>query len=224
MSVVPAKQGPKLEFFENHIDPWTTNAVAIGTTSAIVTDLQTKTTAARAAYDAQKAALQAAKTATATLDTAMRAMGNAGAAIIDQVRAKARTGGDAVYNLAQIPVPATPKTKAKPGTPYKFEATLNPDGSLALTWKCDTKRAMGTMYQIYRSVGGSTNFTIVGGSGQREFTDTTIPAGTTQVTYKIQATRSTAAGLWATFNVFFGSNAGGNDVASVEAVPVKIAA
>jgi hypothetical protein len=224
MSVVPAKQGPKLEFFENHIGPWTTNAVAIGTTSAIVTDLQTKTTAARAAYEAQKVALQAAKAATANLKTAMDAMSNAGAAIIDQVRAKARSGGDAVYNLAEIPVPATPATKAKPGTPTDFKAAVLGDGSLELTWKCNNPvGTAGTMYQVYRSAGGSTEFSIVGGCGQRKFVDNTIPAGATQLTYKVQGMRSTVQGDWATFNVFFGTNTGGAPL-QLKVTPVKMAA
>jgi hypothetical protein len=36
-----------------------------------------------------------------------------------------------------------------------------------------------------------------------------ITAGATAIVYKIRAIRTTAAGLWATFNVVFGSNTGG---------------
>ena len=53
MSVVPRKQVEKIEFYENHVPTWNTNAVAIGTTVATVTDLDTKTDAARAALTAR---------------------------------------------------------------------------------------------------------------------------------------------------------------------------
>src|SRR6476661_7841862 len=108
MGVVPPTKVGKIEFYENHITPWSANAVAIGTTAAAVTDLQTKTTAARAAYTAQQAALDAAKSATLAYTNAVNAMAAAGAAIISQIRAKAKTAGNGVYVLASIPAPATP--------------------------------------------------------------------------------------------------------------------
>ena len=45
MPVVPNKIVEKIQFAENHVPTFTTNAVAIGTTSAACTDLATKTTA-----------------------------------------------------------------------------------------------------------------------------------------------------------------------------------
>src|SRR5688500_16204746 len=107
MNVVPVKAIDRVQFYEDHIAGWTTNATAIGTTSAAVTDLQTKTTAARNAYDAQQAAQQAAKDATLAFHNAVTAMSTAGAAIIKQVRAKAEVSADPnVYVLASIPAPA----------------------------------------------------------------------------------------------------------------------
>src|SRR4051812_47235403 len=98
MGVVPDKQIERVQFYEDHIAPFTTNATAIGVTTAEVTDLGTKTSAARAAYDAQQAARQAAKAATEAFDNAARAMGVAGAALLKKVRAKAeQTGNPNVY-------------------------------------------------------------------------------------------------------------------------------
>src|SRR5688500_8995926 len=108
MSVVPDKKVEKIQFYENHIAPWTTNAVAIGTSTTALTDLDTRPDAARAALAAQQSAQAAAKAATVTLQLAIDAMAAAGAAIIKQVRARAATAGDNVYALAQLPVPATP--------------------------------------------------------------------------------------------------------------------
>jgi hypothetical protein len=224
MSVVPAKAIDKVQFFENHITPWTTNAVAIGTTTTIVTDLTTKTTAARAAYVAQQTAQETAKAATLTFQTAVTAMAVAGADIIRQIRAKAGSAGDSVYSLAQIPAPATPSPVGPPGTPTDFSVELDGNGTLNLKWKC-VNPAGGTMYQVYRRIGGDGEFTYLGGSGDKKFVDETIPAGATALTYQIQAVRSTAVGMWATFNVNFGTNSGGTMTASVEEVsPTKKAA
>src|SRR5206468_4327845 len=103
MPVVPNTQVAKIEFYENHNTPWAANAVAIGTTAAAVTDLATKTTAARAAFNAQQAAQDSAKAATLTLNAAVSAMATAGAVIISAIHTKGKSAGDSVYALAQIP-------------------------------------------------------------------------------------------------------------------------
>ena len=87
MGIVPDKNIDKVQFYETHLTPWAANAVAIGTTAGLVTDLTTKTAAARTAYDAQQSVQAAAKAATLTLKTSVAAMGLAGAAIINQIRA-----------------------------------------------------------------------------------------------------------------------------------------
>lgn len=226
MSTVPKKDADKVAFYENHIAPWNTNAVAIGLTTTIVTDIQAKTASARAALTAQQEALQDARAATTALRNAIDALDVVGANSIKQIRATAeRTLNPAIYSLAQIPAPATPGPRANPGTPYEPELTLDGDGALILKWKCNNPTGtQGTMYMVYRSIGGSTEFAPLGGSGTKEFVDNTIPLGATQITYKIQAVRSTAKGPWATFNVYFGTNAGGQTTATIGVSPARIAA
>lgn len=221
MPLIPDKKIEKVQFFENRMSLWTTNAVAIGTTSTDVTAMGTLTTAARAAYNAQQIALDAAKAATETFNNAVDAMGVKGAGIIKQVRTKADvTNNPAVYTMANIPAPATPQPRGTPGTPTDFSATLHQDGSVELGWKCTNTG--GVMYQVYRSITGSAGtFAYVGGTGERKITDSTIPVGTSHLTYKIQAVRSTAAGLWGTFNVGFGT---GTIEPGVTYAPVKLAA
>jgi hypothetical protein len=216
----PDKVG-KIEFCENHTAPWTTNAVAIGTTAAAVTDLTTKTTAARAAFNAQQAAQQAAKAATNDFNLAVTAMAAAASDIIKQVRVKASTAGNSVYSLAEIPVPATPSPIGPLGTPQSFKVTLAQTGALELSWKCTNPRgATGTVYQLYRRIGATGEFTYLGGVGEKKFMDDTVPAGSAQVQYQIQAVRSTSVGPWALFIVNFGVS-GGEMMASVsEGTPV----
>jgi hypothetical protein len=219
MAVVPDKQIEKVQFYENHSEPFTEHATAIGVTSTEVTDLVTKTAAARAAYDAQQTARQAAKAATESFDNAARAMGIAGAALLKKIRAKAeQTGNPDVYTLAQIPAPPTPSARPAPGTPTNLTIKLDGNGALILKFKCSNPAGTsGTMYQIYRSVGDG-EFQYLGGCGEKRYVDATVPAGATKLTYQIQAVRSTAVGMWATFNVNFGTNAGGGATASVGSV------
>jgi hypothetical protein len=211
-------------FFEAHEAPWTTNALAIGTTAAAVTALAALTATARAKQVAQAAAQEAARTATNEYKNAIIAMATAGADIIKQVKVKAAlagggAAGDAIYNLAQIPPPATPSPVGPPGMPTNFKVTLNPDGSLKLTWKCSNPAgATGTIYQISRRIGGA-GWQMIGGAGQKEFVDATVPAGTASVSYRIQAIRSTQSGTANDFQVNFGVGGGGEMTASVTEPP-----
>jgi hypothetical protein len=122
-----------------------------------------------------------------------------------------------------LAVGAQPSPRPAPGTPFKFNVQLQSDGSLLLGWKCNNpKGASGTMYQVFRRTGSSGDFTYLGGAGTRSFLDDSIPAGTSLVTYRIQAVRSTSVGDWAEYNVNFGT--GGSAPVVEEVMHLKKAA
>jgi len=225
MSVVPNKYPQRVQFYEDHVTTWNNNSSAIGTNISKVQNLTTLMQQARTRLNEQQVALAAAKAATLAFNLAVESMSVEGASIIKQIRAQAETNGDSVYTLAQIPAPATPSPTAPPGTPTALKVTLDGNGALLLNWKCkNPKGTSGTIYQIYRKLGVSGEFTYLGGTGEKKFTDDAVPAGVTQVTYQIQAVRSTAVGLWATFNVYFGNNAGQTTSAAVVENAPRIAA
>lgn len=225
MALLPDTVVGKIQYCEDHIPPFTANAVAIGTTAGAVTDLDTKTQAARAAYDAQQAAKQAAKAATNALREALEPMVDAMADILKQVKAKAAVSGGSVYTLAQVDPPLPPSPITTLGTPTDFIVMLDGSGTVQLKWKCTNPRgATGTIYQVWRRTSPTGEFTYIGGNGSKKFTDTTLPAGSTHVTYQVQAVRSTATGPFAQFNVNFGVGAGGIVTATVEPATTKIAA
>lgn len=234
MGVVPDSRLGKIEFYEAHIAPWTSNAAAIGLTPAAVTALGTLTTQARAAFNAAEAARQAAKAATQNFYDKVRAMHNgpgAGADMIQTIRNHAETKNDPnVYVLAQIPPPATPGTTPPPGTPFDFTVGLLQNGALELRWKCNNPSGtVGTIYEVKRRTGGSGAFGYVGSSGVKNFTDDTVPAGSPSVTFQITAVRSTQRGNPAQFTVNFGVGGPGLTIESVTTEsgaggPVKLAA
>jgi hypothetical protein len=226
--IVPRTQVQKIEYYELHAPIWLANALALGTTVPIATDLQTKTDAARAAYTDQQEAYSLARAKTEILDNAIEAMGTVGAAVMKQIRGQAEISGPSIYTLAQIPAPATPTPMPPPGKPSDLLVTLDETGILNLKWKCPNPHgSSGTIYQIYRRIGLAGEFEYLGGAGGKLFVDNTLPAGSASVTYQIQAVRSTAVGPWAQFNVNFGlssGGAGGVTVSVSEGTPAKIAA
>lgn len=222
MSVLPDGKVARIEFCEQHNATWNSAATSIGTTTTAVGDLTTKTTAARGAFNAQKQAQDDAKSATNTYNMAVEAMTLAAADIIKSIKTKAATAGDSVYSLANIPVPATPGPVGPLGTPRDFTVELLVNGSLTLKWKnTNPTSAGGATYNIFRRATADGEFTYLGGVGAKEFTDTTIPAGSSQITYQLQAVRSTSVGPWAQFNVNFGV---GGTTTVTQTAPVKIAA
>jgi hypothetical protein len=230
MGVVPDTRLGKIEFYEAHITPWTTNAAGIGLTPASVTALGTLTAAARTAFNAAEAARQAAKAATQNFYDKVRDMHSgpgAGQDMIQTIRNYAESQNKPnVYVLAQIPPPADPSTAPPPGTPLDFTVGLLQNGALELKWKCNNPSGtQGTIYEVKRRTGGSGSFGYVGSSGVKNFTDDTVAAGSPSVTYQITAVRSTQRGNPAQFTVNFGVGGPGLTIASVvEGGPVKLAA
>src|SRR4051794_27775228 len=137
MSLIPKTKIGKIQFYTAKITPWSSNAIAIGTSSAAVTDLQTKLTAAQTKLDAQIAAEAAFRTAVGAADAAVATLALAGADIIKAIRAKAAAvGGNTVYELAEIPAPSNPTPVNTLGKATDFVVTLSESGALELTWKC----------------------------------------------------------------------------------------
>jgi hypothetical protein len=229
MGLFPETKSGKIEFFQSKIAPWGTSATQIGTTSGAVTALDALVTAAADALAAQVAAEAAKQAATLAADNAIAAMVVAGMDIVAAIRAKARTAGVTVYELAQIPPPATPTPVGAPGTPYMPKVTLNPVGTLVLKWKCSNPtNCNNVQYHVYRKATEVGSYDYLGTTGDKKFLDTTIPAGATQLFYQVQGSRKTSVGVAAEFIVKFGTGGGsGATVASLATPtgnPGKIAA
>src|SRR5688500_1381341 len=117
MGIVPDDKPGKLGWYNARIAAWLSNAVAMGSSVPTVTDVQTKLNTANDKYAQQLVAQAAAKTAVEAADNAVEALSIAGADVIKQVRIKATTAGPTVYELAEIPGPATPQPVTTLGTP-----------------------------------------------------------------------------------------------------------
>lgn len=214
MGIVPKPTAKRIAFYRTRIAKFEQNAEAIGTTPEAVADLDAKLVVARDALSHQRKAQNAARSATLRLRLAMDEVTNAGAAIISQVRTKARmTGNPGVYSLASLPPIAERSPMAEPGTPTAFSFTLESDGLLLLKWQCKNPRgSSGTMYHVFRSIGANSPLIFLGATGSKAFLDSTIPPGTSAITYRVQAFRSTKVGVANNFIVTFGRSTAGDDV------------
>ena len=123
-------------------------------------------------------------------------------------------------SIRKAPAPLPP-----PGKAQSFVLTLTGNGDVHLKWKCANPRgAVGTMYNVYRQINDEMDYTYLASVGAKQFTDATLPAGATRISYQVQAVRSTAKGDWATFDVLFGKRQYNKASAAIGDFNVKAAA
>jgi hypothetical protein len=105
-------------------------------------------------------------------------------------------------------VRAMPSPMAPPGKPDQFGVILLGDGSIRIKWKCPNPvGAHGTVYQVWRRNAPGAAYTFLGSTGHKRFDDATLPAGSSCVTYKVQAVRSKSTGPATEYVVMFGVTA-----------------
>lgn len=229
MTTSPQRIIELINFCEQHVGPFSTNAAAIGLQSQQANAYKNATDAARQAFNAAAAARAASEAATRAQTEAVRTLRNLNGDLVRIIRGFAGQAPDPneVYRLSEINPPAPPTPLAPPGTPTDFTVGLNADGSITLKWKC--KNPSGTNGVVYslRRRSGTGAYMYLGATGTKDYTDATIPAGTANVTYEVQAQRSGSRGQPSQFTVQFGVAGDGAAMATIVAPdqqPLKVAA
>ncbi|MFG0285435.1 MAG: hypothetical protein ACF8R7_13540 [Phycisphaerales bacterium JB039] len=207
MTVLPKSLLGRIEFLEYHLPIWLNDPTAIGLSLTAVTELQGLTTAARSAYTTQQTARQNAIASTGAFHIATDDMSVAASAAIAAIKAYAKTTGDPnVYTLAEIPAPAAPQPAPLPAAPTQITTGLDPSGAVTLAWKI-TQPAPGAeiVTLVHRRLGSTGAFSLLAVTGDKHYTDATVPPGTQQVGYLLQARRGEDLGPYSTaINVFLG--------------------
>jgi hypothetical protein len=182
---------------------------AFGLTAPQATSYGTVNTAWRAAYEAAVDPETRTKGKVAAKNTAREQVKKMASDLAKIIDGTATVTDEQKLDLG-LSVRATAAPVPPPGPLSAFKVELMGDGALGLGWKASNPvGSSGTLYQVWRRIGASGEFTYLGGTGEKKFIDSTIPAGTSSVTYQLQAVRSTAAGPWAQFNVNFGVGGAG---------------
>ncbi len=203
MPVLPPNDVAFIQFCEYHVPVWQAAPATIGLTAAQVTAFDNFTKASRAAYTAAQNARNASKAATVALKNALSTnRGNAGD-LIKVIKAYAdSTNNPNVYATAQIPPPAPPTPEPLPTKPTDVAVSLSGDGTLVVSWKSSNSApSRGASFAVTRRIGtnASTPYTGIGAGvttarGRGAFADSTVPVGTTTVSYIITPTRGTQTG------------------------------
>lgn len=206
MGILPDSIIQQIEFCESHVPVWASAPASIGLTAAQVTALDTATDGARTSYSKALGARQESKAATISLNTDSAAMRARAADLIRQIKAFAELQANpgAIYAAAQIPPPAAPAPVPVPGKPTDFNVTLEPDGSVTLSWlSTDSSASGGAFFAVSRKLPGQAAFIGIGGasgstaeSRRATFTDSTVPASAAGAgaQYIVQGFRGTRAG------------------------------
>lgn len=206
MPTVPRTIDNQIQFFQTHLPQWQAHAEAIGLSESGVAELAAATDAAREAKARQSRLHNAARAATADLKDALERMMTLGSSAVQTIRAKAMVAGDQVYVLAQISRRGRKSKLGEPGAPYSFQTRVNSVGWVGLKWKCkNPPGAVGTVYQVFRQLDHTGAYEFIGASGEKKFVDDTVPPGTREIMYRVQAVRSTAKGMIGSCTVCLGS-------------------
>ncbi len=217
-----------LAWCQEHSTAFTNNAAAIGLTPEQAIAFASATSTAvdavadqTTAKDAALVATQGAQTATANL----RSIAGDTLRII-RAFAEVQANPDTVYGLAQIPLPSPPTPIAPPAKPESIAGVLDTaTGALTLRWKASNPaNAGGTSYLITRKLTGESDFTFIGSTGAKNFTDANLPSGVEQAQYMVQGQRSDLKGpVSEVFTVSFGRAATGETTMTAQQAP-KLAA
>ncbi len=211
MANMPASPVSALVTWMNdHAELWeNAPATAIGLTAARVAGLKALLETVDKDMSTASQARLASKNATFVQNQSIRAARDEAAEMIQVIKGFIESSGDTnLWGAAGLTPNAAPGTVPPPNAPENIVATLDVTGNLTLSWKA-SQPAPGTVYRIHRAFNGSTNYTFLDAVGEKNFIDSTIPLGTQQVSYQINARRggqnSAASG---TLTVQFGRMAG----------------
>ena len=229
MGNIPGNRNDLFTFAQAHMDVWQTNAAAIGLTPAQATAVTNSVALTQARREAVESLRTQARTATTDQTEAFRALRTAVAAAVNNINTFAGNQPAAdrgkVYSIAQIQPPQPRTPSAPPGQPTDLSIALNPTtGALLVRWRCtNPDNVSGVVYNVKRRIGAGA-FAIIGATGEKRFEDFSIPAGTSQITYTVQAQHGSALGQPSTaIDVRFGTGSSG-EVFIASTGPSRLAA
>lgn len=235
MGNIPTNRVDLLAFASAHASIWVTNEVQIGLSPAQATAVQQAVSGVTTANSAALTARAASRTATETLTTRFADLRSAVSDAMSTINAFAQNASkpSQVYALAQIAPPSPRGPSVPPVAPTELNVTLNPStGSLVLKWKvAQPAGVFGVVYNVRRRIGNGP-LTHLGATGEKQFEDDAIPAGTAELSYMIQSQRGSLTSTESiTIAVRFGVGGGGFLVSPAHSIvtgptgePMKLAA
>ncbi|HYE63506.1 MAG TPA: fibronectin type III domain-containing protein [Phycisphaerales bacterium] len=212
--IVRAPRLDALNFALAHQTPFQTGGASIGLSPTMVTNYVTAVTDFNDAMLEVQSLKDQLKVASAKASAKFRIMNTTMTATVAAIDAFAAASANpqAVWDASQLIPPQNPSQMPPPGTPDTFRATLNPDGSVKISWQCkNPPGSTGTVYIIRRRLLNSQVWSQVGVTAARNFTDASIPSASGGAVYQVTAQRGASQGDASTpFTLQFGVDGGGN--------------
>ncbi len=221
MATYPRDQTKLAAWARSHADVWSQDPSAIGLTPAQVAAFNGVVDEFEARRLEAITARNAARSATAMSNHAKLVMRNAASDLVRTIRAfAAMNGASDVLARAQLPIIAQASPVPPPGQPTNLSFSIGSDGALTLAWTAKhPKGSDRVVYLVRRKLAHEKGYTFLGASGEKSYTDDTLPVGVASATYVITAQRGRVKGPDSlTYVVTFGSVAPPLDAGTVAAV------
>jgi hypothetical protein len=195
-AMIPSKKQERLDWLSDHLLLWSDVSAQIGLSAEEVAQLQTLYDSANSSWNTAKSSRIAARNNTFTANTAWSAMNSFLGAMVKAIRSHAQaTGDDSVYAKAGLQPPAPPTPKPTPGIPTDVTTRVDNIGRIVLKWKsANSAPSSGAAFQIRRKLAGQSKYKVIATVQSRQFTDDSIPTGTSSATYIIKGFRGNNAG------------------------------
>ena len=217
MSSFPSS--PRSDFLvwcQAHAPIWAGASATIGLSAGAATAITNAVGTCESQMIAQETAKQAYRTQTTKTSGSFAELRTLVGEAVRTIRAFSENSSNplVVYEAADLPPPAAPAPAPPPAQPTDLAVDLNPTtGELTLRWKASNPAA-GTAYVVKRKVAGETEFSYLGVTGEKKFTDTTLFAGPDSVQYTVQGQRANSTGPVSTIlTVNFGRTGGSLSIA-----------
>lgn len=213
MSNLPNNRSDQLTWLEAHVDQWIAKATELGIQVVDATALKAKVTAARSKFNSAEVARYEAKGATQAWYDACKDMLTPARQIIAEIKAFAMgaENPDAIYGIALMDPPQPPQPAVAPATPENIRGSVDTSGILTLAWDATPSGpSSGIIFQVSKQMQGSSTWSIVGATYDKDFVDPGFIACDGNVSYRIQARRGNLfSGFAGPLQVNFGSPGAG---------------
>ena len=214
-----------LVFGEDHATVFVSNASGIGLSTQQATQFKAANDSMQLAWSNYNKAKNALKDAASAWKDARETFRTLAVADCQLIRnyAERQANPAAVFALAQIPAPSPRTPSVPPAQPTNLRATLDTQtGELTVRWDAtQPKGVSGVVYQVQRVLGTGSAFVSAGFTGNKSFIDSSIPAGTTRIQYRVIGQRgSLVSPASSTLDVHLATSASGE----TQIAGVKLAA
>lgn len=183
---MPRNPTDALDWIEAHTQQWIDHAGAIGLSEALAQEVGDLAEESRVKRLEADSAANRARSATLAWRISIRhTMKRTRAAISAMKTHAAVTDDESVYVLAGLSPRAKPSDAGPPDTPNSPRFVVRQGGSVELSW--DGGGPQGTFYIVKRSLPGENDYTILGTTTSKRFSDETLHVGVGEAWYAIDA-------------------------------------